>query len=83
MSMTKRLQIPISQAEERLLKTAAKRSGLSLAEWARRLLRERAKEEFMHEKLSPKQSLKALSEINASIDSVDVMIKQSFESRYK
>lgn len=49
MSMSKRLQIPASPKDIRLIQTAARRAGLSAAEWARRLLR-RAAESQLEEK---------------------------------
>jgi hypothetical protein len=40
MSMTKRLQIPVSEQEIFQFQAAAHRAGLPLAQWARRQLRE-------------------------------------------
>ena len=42
MSMSKRFQIPASAKDHKLFQTAARRAGLSAAEWARRLLRREA-----------------------------------------
>lgn len=42
MSMSKRFQIPATVKDHRLFQTAARRAGLSAAEWARRLLRREA-----------------------------------------
>ena len=46
MSMSKRFQIPASPQDQRLFKSAARRSGLSAAEWARRLLRREAENQL-------------------------------------
>ncbi len=83
MSMSKRVQIPISDSEEQLLKTAAKRQGLSLAEWARGHLKAKAQESLGAQKISPLEAIKVLSELNAPIDSVEVMKEQSLKGRYK
>jgi len=42
MSMSKKFQIPTTPNDQRLFHTAARRAGLSAAEWARRLLRREA-----------------------------------------
>ncbi len=44
--MSKRFQIPASPRDHRLFQTAARRAGLSAAEWARRLLRREAEREI-------------------------------------
>ena len=44
--MSKRLQIPASPKDHRLFQSAARRAGLSAAEWARRLLRREAEREI-------------------------------------
>ncbi|MEO7162842.1 MAG: hypothetical protein ABI041_07980 [Bdellovibrionia bacterium] len=46
MSMSKRFQIPASSKDIRLIQTAARRAGLSAAEWARRLLRREAESQL-------------------------------------
>lgn len=46
MSMSKRFQIPTSSKDLRLIQTAARRAGLSAAEWARRLLRREAESQL-------------------------------------
>jgi hypothetical protein len=40
--MSKRFQIPATPKDQKLFQSAARRSGLSAAEWARRLLRREA-----------------------------------------
>lgn len=46
MSMSKRFQIPASPQDHRLFRSAARRAGLSAAEWARRHLRQEAEREI-------------------------------------
>ena len=82
MSKNKRLQIPISEAEEGLLKSAARRAGLPFAAWARNVLREKASESGSSEDLSPEQILESLFSLNAPVSSVDKMIEESTGGRY-
>jgi hypothetical protein len=44
MSMSKRFQVPVDSKRDRLYHAAAKKEGLSAAEWARRHLDQKAKE---------------------------------------
>lgn len=81
--MSKRIQIPISESEARLFKASAKKTGLSLAEWARRLMKAKAQESMGPLKKTSEAALKSLFAINAPIDDVEVMIGQSFKGRYK
>jgi hypothetical protein len=83
MSMNKRLQIPITSSEEKLLKSAARKNGLTLAEWARSLLREKAREDLGPKRKSPEDALKSLFSANAPIDTVEAMAQESFRGRYK
>ncbi|PWU21347.1 MAG: hypothetical protein C5B49_02825 [Bdellovibrio sp.] len=83
MSKSKTLQILITVSEERLLKTAAKKKGLPLAEWARNLLRQKAREDLGPQPKSVEEALRSLLSINAPVDSVDVMIQESFKGRYR
>ena len=83
MSMTKRIQIPITESEARSFQVAAKKAGLSLAEWARRLMKAKAKASMGPSKRTPEAALKALFEVNAPIDHTDIMKKQSIDGRYK
>jgi type II secretory pathway component PulK len=80
--MSKRLQIPINTTDEELFKSAAKQEGLSTAEWARRLLIQKAKAtlEGFHTR---EEALKKLFSISAPVDTVEVMKKESIKNRYK
>lgn len=66
MSMSKRFQIPTTAEEQNLYKKAAKKQGISAAEWARRLLREEARQ-ILEEK-SWEQFFKKLGQVDPSGD---------------
>jgi hypothetical protein len=82
MSMTKRLQIPVSEQECTHFQAAARRSRLPLAEWARRQLREKADETLGGVCLSPREALALLKTINAPVGPVEDMIEESVSGRY-
>lgn len=82
MSMTKRLQIPISEQECFHLQAAARRAGLPLAEWARRQLRKKADEALGGAELSPREALDLLKSLDAPVGPVDAMIEESVAGRY-
>lgn len=82
MSMTKRLQIPISDQECSHLQDAARRAGLPLAEWARRQLREKADEALSGAALGPQEALALLKTLEAPVASVETMIEESVAGRY-
>ena len=46
MSMSKRFQIPITSEVQKLYQSAARKRGLSAAEWARRILEREARKEI-------------------------------------
>ncbi|HEX4959565.1 MAG TPA: hypothetical protein VF173_01905 [Thermoanaerobaculia bacterium] len=82
MSMTKRLQIPISEQECSHFQAAARRSHLPLAEWARRQLREKADEALGGAALSPREALALLKTLDAPAGPVETMIEESIAGRY-
>ena len=82
MSMTKRLQIPVSEQECSVFQAAARRSHLPLAEWARRQLREKADEVLGGATLSPREALALLKTLNAPVGPVETMIEESVAGRY-
>lgn len=82
MSMTKRIQIPISEQECTRFQAAARRSCLPLAEWARRQLREKADETLGGATLSPSEALALLKALNAPVGPVAEMIEESVAGRY-
>ena len=63
MSMTKRIQIPTTEGEYEHLKRAARREGLPLAEWARRLLRQGAEQSLGADRLTPEGALAQLADL--------------------
>ncbi|MBI1859769.1 MAG: hypothetical protein HYR96_02480 [Deltaproteobacteria bacterium] len=80
--MSRRLQIPVSASDEDLFKVAARQAGLSTAEWARRLLSEKALESIRGNR-SPKEALEMLFSLQAPVADIRVMVQQSFKGRYK
>lgn len=82
MSMSKRIQIPVEEAEADLLRRAARRAGLPLAEWARRLLRAGAERELGPGTRTPREALEAMFALEASVADVETMIEESLRGRY-
>lgn len=82
MSMNKRLQVPVEEAEADLFRRAARRAGLPLAEWVRRLLRDAAARELGPKARTPPEALAALCSLEASVADVDTLIEQSTRGRY-
>ncbi|MFV1959949.1 MAG: hypothetical protein ACC662_11130 [Planctomycetota bacterium] len=80
--MNKRIQIPVAKTEAELLKRAARRAGLPLAEWARRLLRAGAAQELGAGGRTPGEALDALCALDAPVADVDTMIEESTRGRY-
>ncbi len=80
--MTKRLQVPVTPEESARLHAAARRSGLPLAEWARRHLREKAEESLGSSTMTPREALEGLSRLNGPVGPVEQMIEESIEGRY-
>ncbi len=83
MSKSKRLQIPVSEADEALVKMAARKSGLATAEWARRLLLEKAQERLSGDGQSPTEILKQLCTLNAPVSKVKKMKEESIKGRLR
>ncbi len=83
MSMSYRFQIPVTKAENRLYHCAAKIEGLSAAEWARRHLREKAKQMLTKTSLTPEEALKQLFGLEAPVGPVEKMIQESLRGRYR
>ena len=81
MTMTKRIQIPVEEPELALVKAAAKRSGLPLAEWARAILGEQARRELGELDLDPRRALELLFAIDAPVEDVGTMIEESVKGR--
>lgn len=82
MSMSKRIQIPVSEQECSHFQAAARRAGLPLAEWARRELREKADEMLGKEGLPPRDALARLKALDAPIGPIETMLEESVAGRY-
>jgi hypothetical protein len=82
MSMTKRLQIPVTEQECSHFQAAARRSRLPLAEWARRQLREKADEALGGTGLDPRRALDLIKTLNAPVGPVETMTEESVVGRY-
>ena len=82
MSMTKRLQIPVSEQECSHFQAAARRSHLPLAEWARRQLREKADEALGGAAFGPREALDLLKSLDAPVGPVEAMTEESLAGRY-
>ncbi len=83
MAMTKRIQIPVDDPELALVKAAASRAGLPVAEWARSILREEARRELGAPDLDPRSALEQLFALDAPVDDVDNMIEESIAGRLR
>ena len=81
MSMTKRIQIPVSEAERQYLKAAAQKANLPLAEWARRELRRKAEEVLGQQTVTNEQALEALFSLEGPVADVETMIEESIAGR--
>jgi hypothetical protein len=79
MSMTKRLQIPVSEQECAHFQAAARRAGLPLAEWARRQLRDKAEK---GPALDPFEALALIKSLAAPVGPLEAMIEESVAGRY-
>lgn len=82
MSMSKRLQIPVSDGESAFFQAAARRAGLPVAEWARRQLRRNAEETLGTRRMSPLEAWELLTSLDAPVAPVEVMIEESIRGRY-
>ncbi len=80
--MIKRIQIPVEEAEADLLRRAARRAGLPLAEWARRLLRAGAARELGPGARTPREALETMFALDAPVADVETMIEESTRGRY-
>ena len=83
MSMAKRLQIPITEGERCRLQNAARREGLTLAEWARRRLHQEAERVLGGpETITPQQALDRIFALEAPVADVETMIEESLRGRF-
>jgi hypothetical protein len=82
--MSKRLQIPVSSEDEKLIKSVAKTYKISAAEWARRVLRKAASRDLATTlTLDPQTAVQQLASLNAPVADVQELIEQSIKGRLK
>jgi hypothetical protein len=82
MSMVKRIQIPVSEQDCSQFQAAARRAGLPLSEWARRQLREKARETMGGSILGPHEALALIKTLDAPVGPLETMIEESIAGRY-
>jgi len=82
MSTNRRIQVPVSPAEETLMQSAARIFNISTAEWARRILRKAAQRDLSASIcMDPIEALEAIKSLQAPVGSVKTMKKQSVKGR--
>ena len=80
MARNDRLQILVTEKEARSIRKAAKIYKLSASEWARRVLCKAAERDLSSSTiLDPLDAVKKLSRLNAPVDTVENMKKESIE----
>lgn len=80
--MTRRLQVTMSVDEEKKFRKAAKLYNISAAEWARRILRKAADRDLAADVVvDPLEAVRTLGNLNAPIDTVATMKRQSTKGR--
>jgi uncharacterized protein (DUF1778 family) len=83
MARIQRLQIPVTDEENRLFQRAAQKEGVPAAEWARNRLRRDAERILaQNENLSPADAVRALSKLNAPIADWRTLKKEILQGRY-
>ncbi len=82
MSMSSRLQIPITRGEHLRLRAAARKAGLTLAEWSRRQLRQKADEVLVPQQ-TREAALEALFRLNGPVADIETMIEESVRGRLR
>lgn len=75
------MQIPVDDAELHLLRLAARRSGVPLAQWARDLLRDEAVRTMRSGPGGPAAAAERLCGLGAPVSDVDTMIAESLAGR--
>lgn len=81
MGRSRRIQIPVDEPELALVKAAATRAGLPVAEWARSILRQEARRELGEADLGPREALDLLFSLAGPVDEVQRMIEESVAGR--
>jgi replication initiation and membrane attachment protein DnaB len=83
MSKTKRIQVPLSAEDEKLIRSVAKLYKISAAEWLRRVALKAVERDrsLATARLEPEEALAALSNMNLPISSLKKMTKESILGR--
>ena len=83
MSKTKRIQVPFSIEDEKLIRSVAKLYKISVAEWMRRIALKAAERDrdLSSGRLEPEDALKAIGKMNMPVSSVKKMNKESILGR--
>ena len=80
----KKLQIPMSDTEESMVRKAAQIYHVTTAEWARRVLRKAAERDLAAEVvLDPMDAVLMLSKLQAPVSEPEQMKQESLSGRYK
>ena len=86
MSRTKRIQVPVSPADEKAIKAAARLYKISTAEWMRRIAIKAAQSDLAGgavPNMTPIDALEALCSMNLPIESPKKMKEQGVKGRLK
>ena len=86
MSKIKRIQVPVTLADERTIKAAAKLYNISAAEWMRRIALKAAQGDLAlsaANAMTPQEALDALLEMNLPIDDLETMTEASIKNRLR
>ena len=83
MALNKRMHVPVSEREAALFKAAARKARLTLAEWARQLLRQEAGRALGREAATAEEALDDLFGVGAPVGDVQAMIDESTKDRYR
>ena len=83
MTMTRRIQIPIEEPDLALVRAAALQARRPLAEWARGVLRDEARQRLGESRLEPTRALEQLFGAEAPVTDVESMTEQSVAGRLR
>jgi hypothetical protein len=83
MSKIKRIQVPLSIEDDKLIRSIAKLYKISAAEWLRRIALKAAERDrnLAQAKLEPEAALVALGKMNLPVSSLKKMTKESILGR--
>lgn len=83
MSKIKRIQVPLSEEDDRLIREIAKLYKISVAEWMRRIALKAVERDrnLVSKKLDPEDALEAIRKMNLPISSLEKMTNESVLGR--